>query len=212
MSSAGRSSTVSPARRRVSDVARTPRKERRYRGRLSRLDTLPEVAQPDLVWLNHELRENKRPANELLDVFNMRLAAHGIEPISNGSFSRYSVRKATQFHELDQAHRLSRDVADFLGHDSADKMTVAVAELLKVRAYEKIETGELEPLDFMSLGRALKDVVAAQKQSLEYRQKLAAEHKRKVEEAQKDVAAIGKQHGVSDEAMRKITQRLAGIA
>ena len=89
---------------------------------------------------------------------------------------------------------------------------MAVAELLKVRAYEKIESGELEPMDFMSLGRALKDVVEAQKQSMAYSQKLDLENKRKVEEAQKDIAAIGKQHGVSDEAMRKITMRLAGIA
>lgn len=188
-----------------------PRKERKGRGRLSRLDTLPEVAQPDLVWLNQELRDAKRPQNELLDVFNMRLVGHGIEPISSSSFSRYSVRKAMQFRELDETRRISMELADMLGTDSADKMTIAVAELLKLASFKLLEGGNLEPMDIMSLGRATKDVVTAQKQSADYRRMLEREFAAKVEEAKKDVAAIGKAHGVSDEAMQKITNRLAGI-
>lgn len=193
-------------------MARTPRKARRGRGRLGRLDTLPEVAQPDLVWLNQELRANKRPQNELLDIFNMRLAGHGIEPISSSSFSRYSVRKATQFHELDETRRISIDLAEMLGTDSADKMTIAVAELLKLASFKMLEAGNLEAMDLMSLGRAVKDAVAAQRQSADYRKLLEREFTQKVEEARTDVAEIGKAHGVSDEAMKKITMRLAGIA
>lgn len=193
-------------------MARTPRQVRRGRGRLSRLDTLPEEAQPDLVWLNQELRENKRHQTELLDLFNMRLAAHGIEPIGKSSFSRYSVRKAMQFRELDEQRRLSVELAEMLGADSADKMTIALAELIKMSSFKMVERGGLEPMDIMSLARATKDVVTAQKQSADYRRVLEREFAAKVEEAKKDVARIGKQLGVSDEAMLKITQRLAGIA
>lgn len=193
-------------------MARTPRQERRGRGRLSQLDTLPEVAQPDLVWLNQQLRANKRSQIELLDLFNARLAVHGIEPVSKSSFSRFSVRKATQFRELDETHRISMDLADMLGTDSADKMTVAVAELLKLASFKLLEGGGLEPMDIMSLARATKDAVGAQKQSADYRKLLEREFAQKVEEARKDVAAIGKAAGVSDEAMHKITLRLAGIA
>jgi superfamily II RNA helicase len=67
-------------------------------------------------------------------------------------------------------------------------------------------------MDIMSLGRATKDVVTAQKTSADYRRQLEREFAQKVEEARKDVAAIGRSLGVSDEAMHKITQRLAGIA
>lgn len=193
-------------------MARGARKDRRGRGRLSRLDTLPEVAQGDLVWLNQELRENKRHQTELLDLFNMRLAGHGIEPISASSFSRYSVRKAMQFRELDETRRISMELADMLGADSADKMTIAVAELIKLASFKLLEGGNLEAMDIMSLGRATKDVVTAQKTSADYRRQLEREFAAKLEEARKDVAAIGKSLGVSDEAMLKITQRLAGIA
>lgn len=193
-------------------MARTPRQARRGRGRLSRLDTLPEEAQPDLVWLNQELRAGKRHQTELLDLFNMRLAAHGIEPISSSSFSRYSVRKAMQFRDLDETRRISIDLAEMLGADSADKMTIAVAELLKLASFKLLEGGGLEPMDIMSLARATKDAVGAQKQSADYRRVLEREFAEKVEAARKDVAAIGKSLGVSDEAMHKITQRLAGLA
>lgn len=192
-------------------MARTGRKARKGRGRLSRLDTLPEVAHSDLVWLNQELRDNKRPQTELLDLFNMRLAGHGIEPISSSSFSRYSVRKATQFHELDQTRRISTDLAEMLGTDSADKMTIAVAELLKLASFKLLESGGLEPMDIMSLARATKDAVGAQKQSADYRKMLEREFTQKLEEARKDVAAIGKAAGVSEDTMRKITQRLSGV-
>lgn len=193
-------------------MARTPRQVRKGRGRLSQLDMLPEEAQPDLIWLNQELRANKRSQIELLDLFNARLAVHDIEPISKSAFSRFSVRKATQFRELDEQRRLSVELAEMLGTDSADKMTIALAELIKMASFKLVEAGDLEPMDIMSLARATKDVVGAQKQSADYRKALEREFAQKVEEARRDVAAIGKAAGVSEDTMRKITQRLAGVA
>lgn len=189
-------------------------KRRRGRGRLSRLDMLPESAQVHLVWLNQELRDGKRPQTELRDVFNAHLAALGLEPISNGAFSRYSVRKSIQFRELDETLRLSSELVDVLGVDSADTMTIALSQMLRVAAVKLIEAegGKLAAKDLMELARASQAAVGAQKQSADYRRALEREFTQKIEAAAKDVAAIGKQHGVSDEAMRKITMRLAGIA
>lgn len=188
--------------------------ERQGRGRLSKLDMLPDEAQPDLLWLNQELRAGKRTQIELLDLFNARLSVHGIEPISKSSFSRYSVRKATQFRELDETMRMSRELADMLGTDSADKMTITLSNLLQVAAVKLIEAegSTLAAKDLMELARAAQAAVSAQKQSADYRRLLEREFAQKLAEAQKDVAAIGKAHGVSDEAMKKITMRLAGIA
>lgn len=188
--------------------------ERQGRGRLSKLDQLPDEAQPDLVWLNQELRANKRQLVELRDVFNARLAVHGLEPISVGSFSRYSVRKAMQFRELDETMRMSRELADMLGTDSADKMTITLSNLLQVAAVKLIEAegSSLAAKDLMELARAAQAATSAQKQSADYRRLLEREFTQKVEEAKKDVAEIGRAHGVSDEAMQKITMRLAGLA
>jgi len=158
------------------------RKERQGRGRLSRLDMLPEDAQPDLVWLNQKLRAGKRHQIELLDVFNGRLAALGIEPISKSSFSRYSVRKAMQFRELDETMRMSAELVDMLGVDSADKATIALAEMIKMSAVKLIESegGRLAAKDLMELARANQAAVGAQKQSADYRRTLEEEHRKRL--------------------------------
>lgn len=188
-------------------------RDRQGRGRLSRLDMLPEVAQPDLVWLNSELRDGNRPQNELRDVFNARLAAHGIEPISVGSFSRYSVRKAMQFRELDETLRMSSELVDVLGADSADKMTIALAEMIKVTAVKLLEAEgqKLAAKDLMELGRAIQSVTGAQKQSAEYRRALEREFAAEIEKATAEVEQIGKRAGITPETMQKITNRLKGI-
>lgn len=160
-------------------MARAPRQGR---GRLSRLDRLPEAAQPDLVWLNQELREGKRLQTELRDVFNARLAVHGIAPISNGAFSRYSVRKAIQFRNMDENRRMASDLVESLGVDSADKATIALTEMIKMTAVKLIEAegAKLAAKDLMELSRAAQAAVGAQKQSAEYRRSLEEEHRRKL--------------------------------
>lgn len=190
-----------------------PPKDRQGRGRLSRLDMLPEIAQPDLVWLNGELRDGKRPQNELRDVFNARLSAHGIEPISVGAFSRFSVRKAMQFRELDETLRMSSELVDVLGVDSADKMTIALAEMIKVTAVKLLEAEgqKLAAKDLMELARAIQSVTGAQKQSAEYRRALEKEFAAEVDKAAADVADIGKAAGITAETMQAITNRLKGI-
>lgn len=166
-----------------------PDNERRGRGKLSRLDMLPDDAEPDLLWLNQELRAGKRPQVELLDVFNARLAVLGIEPISKGAFSRYSIRKAVQFREADQLLRMSSDLVEALGIDSADKMTTALSAMLRVQVAKLIDQGDLTPKDLMELARANQAAIAAQKQSADYRRSLEEEHNKKLVRTLDDVEA-----------------------
>lgn len=153
-------------------------KDRQGRGRLSRLDMLPEEAQPDLVWLNQELRANQRPQVELLDLFNVRLAVHGIEPISKGSFSRYSLRKAMQFREMDETLRLSRELVEVLGVDGSDQMTITLTNMLQVAAVKFVEAegANLAAKDLMELAKAAQAATSAQKASADYRRALEVEH------------------------------------
>lgn len=185
---------------------------REGRGRLSTMEMLPEEADADLAWVNEELRTSKRPQVAILAEFNARLADHGIAPISKGTFSRYSVRKARQWREYDERLRLSKALCEGMGPDGADKMTVAVSERIKMAADELLSRGELSAKEINALANANRAAVTAQRHAAELRRSLEEEHKRKVAEAAKDVAKIGKAHGVSDEAMKLITQRLAGIA
>jgi sugar phosphate isomerase/epimerase len=214
MSIAGPLSTAWHARRPVTDVSRATRTERSVRegrGRPSTLDMLPEEADGDLAWLNDELRIGKRLQIDLLAEFNARLADHGIAPVSKSTFSRYSVRKAMQFRQLDETRRISVELAEMLGVDSADKMTIAVSEMLKMAAFKLAEGGDLSSKDVMELARANKDAVSAQKMSTDYRRMLERETAEKVAAAVKDVEEIAVAAGVSPETMAKINQRLAGI-
>lgn len=195
----------------MSGKPRTERAGRQGRGRPSTLDMLPEEAEGDLVWLNEELRAGKRLQIDLLAEFNARLADRGIGAVSKSSFSRYSVRKAIQFRQLDETRRISVELAEMLGVDSADKMTIAVSEMLKMAAFKLAEGGDLSSKDVMELARANKDAVSAQRLSSDYRRMLEREIAEKVAEAAKDVEEIAVAGGVSPETMQKINQRLAGI-
>lgn len=195
----------------MTERPRSPRPEREGRGRPSSLDMLPEEADGDLAWLNEELRAGKRLQIDILAEFNARLADRGLAPVSKSAFSRYSVRKAVQFRQLDETRRISVELAEMLGADSADKMTIAVSEMLKMAAFKLAEGGNLSSKDVMELARANKDAVGAQKMSTDYRRLLEREAADKVAAAAKDVEAIAIADGVSAETMKKINQRLAGI-
>jgi len=190
-----------------------PKKDRTGRGRLSRLDMLPEEAQPDLVWLNGELREGKRPQNELRDVFNARLAGLGIEPISVGSFSRYSVRKAMQFRELDEQMRISSELVDVLGVGGSDKMTIALAELIRVAGIKLLEAegGQLAAKDLMELAKANQAATGAQKQSAEYRRALEREFEQKMLDGADRAEVVAREAGVSAETIALLRREFLGV-
>ncbi|MBC2858741.1 phage protein Gp27 family protein [Stappia sp. 28M-7] len=185
---------------------------RRGRGRLSSMEMLPEEADADLAWVNTELREGKRPQTIILAEFNARLADRGIASISKGAFSRYSVRRAREWRDYDERLRLSKALCESMGPDGADRMTIALSERIKMAADALLAQGDLSAKEINALANANRSAVSAQRHAAELRRSLEDEHKRKVAEAAKDVSRIGKAHGVSEEAMQLITQRLAGIA
>ncbi|MBN9504933.1 MAG: DUF3486 family protein [Altererythrobacter sp.] len=156
---------------------------REGRGRLSSIDLLPEEAEEDVVWALEQLRDRKQSQVVILVGLNDRLVAKGIEPISKSAFNRYAVRKAVQFRRLDEGQRIASEVAGALGTAGADQMTVAIAEMLKLAIFERLETGELDPKSIMELGRAISSAVGAQKASAEHRRKLQEEALARVDKA-----------------------------
>lgn len=156
---------------------------REGRGRLSSIDLLPEEAEEDVVWALEQLRDRKLSQVVILVGLNDRLVAKGIEPVSKSAFNRYAVRKAVQFRRLDEGQRIASEVAGALGTAGADQMTVAIAEMLKLAIFERLETGELDPKSMMELGRAISSAVGAQKASAEHRRKLQEEALARVDKA-----------------------------
>ena len=183
-----------------------PTERREGRGRLSSIDMLPEEADLEITWANEMLRDRKVPANQIFAEFNRNLAAKGIAPISRSAWNRYSVRKALQFRKHDEARRMSAELVAQLGTDSADEVTVMIAEMLKVAMFEQLEGGGLTSKGVMELSRGLSSLVTAQKGSLEHRLRLQREEELK--KAAEKVAEVGKKAGVSQDVLDQINQAL----
>lgn len=153
---------------------------REGRGRLSSIDLLPDEAEPDVLWALEQLRERKMPQKAILAEFNARLADRGIAAISKSAWGRYSVRKAIQFRRLDEVRRISDELVTSLGTDGPDQLTIAVAEMIKLQAFQLLE-GDLNSKGVAELGRAVKSAVDAQKTSTEHRKRLEDEVRSKVD-------------------------------
>ena len=183
---------------------------REGRGRLSSIDVLPDDAEAEIMWALDQLRERAMPQNIILDQFNARLADRGIGKVSKSAFSRWSLRKATQFRRLDEVRAITSDVVTGLGTDGADQVTVACAEMLKVAIYEALE-GSLDPKGIMALSRALNSAVAAQKTSAEHRKKLEDRISSQVEQAADRAADGAREAGLSADRVAQIRRDVLGV-
>ncbi|WP_158094096.1 phage protein Gp27 family protein [Erythrobacter tepidarius] len=190
-------------------MARKPNR-REGRGHLSSIDMLPDEAEAAIVWANDCLRERKLPTAVIHAEFNEKLADLGLGPISKSAFGRYAVRKAIQFRRLDEIQRIGGELARTMEAKAPDEVTVAVAELVKVAAFEILEEGEVSTAGLMQISRALQSAVAAQKTSAEYRERLEKEVQARLAEAAKEAGEIGKKKGVSPEALAAINRALMG--
>jgi hypothetical protein len=186
--------------------------KREGRGQLSTIDMLPDEAEDDIVWALEQLRERQLPQSTILMEFNERLADKGIDPISKSAFNRYSVRKARQFRRLDEIQQLGSELVGSMGAEEPDQVTIAIAELVKVAAFDILEEGGLGTKGVMELSRALQSAVGAQKASAEYRERLEKDVQAKLAEAAKKVGDIGAKKGVSKKALEEINRALLGQA
>lgn len=191
-------------------MKRGAKNRREGRGHLSSIDMLPDEAEAAIVWANDQLRERKLPSAVILAEFNEKLADVGIAPISKSAWGRYAVRKAIQFRRLDEIQRMGGELARTMDAKAPDEVTVAVAELVKVAAFEILEEGEVSTSGLMQISRALQSAVAAQKTSAEYRERLEKEVQTRLAEAAKEAGEIGKKKGVSPEALAAINRALMG--
>lgn len=182
------------------------------RGQLSSIDMLPEEADADIIWALDQLRDMKLPQTMIFMGLNDRLVAKGIAPISKSAFNRYAIRKARQFRRLDEVQRMSRELVDAMGTGEADQVTVAVAEMLKLAAFQVLEKDDISTKGIMELSRALQSAVSAQKTSADYREKLERDVQAKLAKAAEAVKEVGKRNGISAEALEEINRRLMGGA
>lgn len=187
---------------------------RKGRGRLSAIELMlgdhPD-AEPDVLWANAQLRDRTMPQVLILVELNDRLVAKGIPPISKSSFNRYSVRTAIQFRKLDEVTAIAGELIRERGAEDSDNVTNAVAELAKLRMFELLEDGKLDPKSTMEIGRGLSSIVSAQKGSAEHRRKLQDELLAKVDKAIEKASADGAAGADAEAVLKRIREDVYGI-
>lgn len=182
---------------------------RKGRGRLSSIDLLPEDAEADVIWAVGQLQKRERLQKDILEEFNGRLADRGIGSVSASAFNRYAVRKAKAFARLDEVRQISSALTNALGPDSADDLTITVAETIKTLVFEILESdGDISTKGAMELSRALKHAVEAQTISSDRRKKVEADFAKKATNA---IEKAGKSKGLTAKTRDAIKREILGI-
>lgn len=188
-------------------LAKATKSERDGRGRLSSIDTLPPEADAVVVWACEVLKERKLPQTAILIEFNERLVDLGLEPISKGAWSRYSVRKARQWRRMEEEHRVMGEIAELLDVETPDQVTLVIGEMLKLEVYRQLEGDAPTAKELGMLARVLRNSVQAQADTIDYRTKLADLNQRLAKVAEV-VAAAGSTSGTTKDTLDKITSLL----
>ncbi|MEP0407679.1 MAG: phage protein Gp27 family protein [Roseibium sp.] len=189
-------------------------KTRKGRGRLSSIDLLPPEADGAIQWAVEQLAERQRTQGDILFEFNDRLEAIGCERISSSSFNRYSTRRAATLRKLAETREIAAAVAETLGPERGDDVTVMIVQLLKETIHAAIEGGGIGTKGVMELARALQSAVSAQRLSADGRRAPQTETRARLEKATQ-VAADGiaaSSPEIDGEAvLKKIREEVYGI-
>lgn len=182
---------------------------RKGRGRLSSIEMLPEEAQEAVNWAATSIEERKLPLNEILAEFNRRLVALGLEPVSKSAFSRYAVRQAILYREIEEGRRTTAELIDKLDLKGDKPLDVAFAEMLKVSALARVRPGQIDEDGLLALARTIKIIAETERISEENRER----RKQRDEDEKKKAEAVSKEtrrSGVSSETLTEIN-RLLGV-
>lgn len=144
----------------------------RGRGRLSKIDQLPEEALDDVVWALGQLNERRRTQADVLFEFNDRLEVKGIDPISRSAFNRRSTRLAKRAMQLEERRHVYTGIAEKLTPEEVSKSDIVLGEFLKMLIDELLEGDGLNAKNTMELARAYKDTVSTQEKSIDRRKQL----------------------------------------
>lgn len=157
---------------------------REGRGWLHTIDTLPEECNEDVAWLVSALRARKMTQTEILRQFNERITAKGQDPISKGSFSRYSVARAADDRKDEAARAVTELVlARYANLDRSDSI-VAATEFLKVQIVQLL-CGD-EPPSIKDINNAALVLSRLSRTAI-----LEQEHKRREQRAERIEATEG---------------------
>lgn len=207
---------------------REERRPHRGRGRLSSIEMLPEEADEAIAWANAQLRERKMSQTEIHRQFNAMLAQQGLKPVTWSSFSRFSLRLASELRRM----QASRDITNMVlaRHDPSDSSdaTIAAVELFKARLVQMVvDQDETDPKLLAQASLTLARLSATEQREAEVKRRdrheqrtdsereEAARKQREAEDAQQSAGTasrIAAEAGLSAERVAAIRLGVLGLS
>ncbi|MEQ8747339.1 DUF3486 family protein [Pyruvatibacter sp.] len=187
--------------------------ERRKRGRLSKIEMLPDDCQEDVVWASKELTERRRTAEEIRLEFNARIEAKGQEPISSSAFNRHSVAFAKYSQNMAQAREIASIMAERMDDQPDGDVGLLLVETIKTLVYDVVVDATLADDSagikmLKEAAVAVQKLEQARKTNVETRVKIAD---RFVTDAADAAEAAAIRSGLSGPAAADIRKQVLGV-
>lgn len=190
----------------------------RGRGRLSKIDLMPEECDEIVAWASRELADRSRTQIDIYAEFVEKCEALMAEsrgelefdiPSYKG-FNRHSTEIARRIRRSDHTREIVSALADRYDAKDADDLTIMAGEAIKAAVFEMLGDADdrMNPKDAMMLAAALKSAVQAQGVSTDRRRKVEAEFASKVDAA---VEAVAKVQGLTEGAIKEFKSKLLGV-
>ncbi|EFO30946.1 phage protein [Roseibium sp. TrichSKD4] len=191
------------------EIETTKRFRRRSaRGRLTKIDLLPEDADDIVAWAAEEMAAHKRHLTDIHREFNERLEERDIEPVSYGVFNRYSIRLAKLSRELERTRAIAAAFTERLDPDEPDNTTILISNALKSAALTALEKGNLDAKDLKHLAETLRSANAAEKVSHTVR---LARTDTGFKKGKKMIEAVGKELNLGANRIKELKTEFLGL-
>ncbi len=187
------------------------------RGRLSKIDLLPEECDEVVAWAAQELADRDRTQTEIYPEFKQKLIAiqgeHGIDfdiP-SFTAFNRYSLKLSQLTRRIEQTREIAATISERMDAESSDDLTLIAAETIKTLVFEilsaKGEAG-IDPKGAKALADALRSATLAQNVSTQRRKTIQQEYEAKAEKA---IERVAKEKGLSADTISQLRHDFLGV-
>lgn len=185
----------------------------RKRGRLSKIEMLPDDCQEDVVWACEQLAARNETAEDIRKAFNVRIQAKGQPPISSSSFNRHSIAFAKYSQNMTRARDIAAVMAERMDEQPEGDVGLLLVETIKTLVYDVVVDATLTD-ESAGIGMLKEAAVAVQKleqarkTNVDTRVKIA---ERFVSDAADAAETAAKRNGLSAKAVQEIREKVLGV-
>jgi Bacteriophage Mu, Gp27 len=190
-------------------------KERKKRGKPSKIDLLPSAIKSKLDEL---LRNNKMQQKDILQAVNALIEDAGLDKelkLSASGVNRYSTQMETIGHDIRQAREMAEIWVAKLGTEPTGDVSKLLMEMLRTQSFRLLVKANDNPddvLDPKTIGELALGIQRIEKASI-----LNMEREKEIKKAFADAAAetidkTAKQAGLTSEGATLIKQQILGLA